>query len=126
MREVEELVQEAWRRIRPGLLAQPDELRRRLARQRTATLLRPPRAWCLAVRASDTRINLVNAIISPADAVDPHDLDHPGAINSRGWESGLESVRTFIPRQSLACPKMSHFCACVWDMLPTKPSPTGV
>jgi len=37
-------------------LADEAELARRLARRRNAGLGRPPRAWCMAVRASDTRI----------------------------------------------------------------------
>ncbi|MBC8108947.1 MAG: hypothetical protein H7Z14_20345 [Anaerolineae bacterium] len=34
-------------------------------------LLRPPRAWCLAVRAADTRINPFTACIAPEDAAYP-------------------------------------------------------
>src|SRR2546423_6903772 len=35
---------------------------------------RPPRAWCLAVRASDRRITAAHWVISPEHAMD---LDHP-------------------------------------------------
>jgi hypothetical protein len=31
---------------------------------------RPPRAWCVAVRAADSRITPMNAIIVPQHAVD--------------------------------------------------------
>jgi DNA-binding CsgD family transcriptional regulator len=41
-----------WERVK----GDEDELRARLARRRGAEMSRPPRAWCLAVRASDRRI----------------------------------------------------------------------
>jgi hypothetical protein len=56
-------------RVTAGLT--PDELGARLARRRKATLADPPRAWCLAVRASDTRITPMNAAIWPRHAVVP-------------------------------------------------------
>jgi DNA-binding NarL/FixJ family response regulator len=55
-------------------MADPHELARRLARRRSALLTRPPRAWCLAIRASDRRITPAHWIISPEHAMD---LDHP-------------------------------------------------
>ena len=56
MDDVELAIHDAWQRVRPILLADEAELARRLARRRNAGLGRPPRAWCMAVRASDTRI----------------------------------------------------------------------
>src|SRR5712691_3884344 len=53
-----------------------EELKARLARRRTALLQCPPRAWCLAVRASDHRINNQNAIIVPEQAANPYDGEH--------------------------------------------------
>jgi len=47
----------AWKRIGPTVESNPIELARRLARRRVGIMQRPPRAWCVAVRASDTRIN---------------------------------------------------------------------
>src|SRR5436190_24027758 len=38
---------------------------------------RPTRAWCLAVRASDTRINPVTALCAPQDAAYPHEFVAP-------------------------------------------------
>ncbi len=46
----------AWQRICPRLERDPQELARRLARQNSALITRPPRAWCLAIRATDTRL----------------------------------------------------------------------
>src|SRR5687767_3143982 len=78
MNGVELLIREAAGRVVP--LLGEDELRRRLGRRNRPALLRPPRAWCLAVRAADTRINAYNAAIVPEDAMDPHDRDHPGRV----------------------------------------------
>src|SRR5205814_1863277 len=47
---------------------------KRLARRRMAILNRPVRAWCLAIRASDTRITPAHWVIVPEHALD---LDHP-------------------------------------------------
>src|SRR5688500_6534786 len=63
----------AWRRVRDGLRGKPDEVRRRLKRGREVWKKRPPRAWCLAVRASDTRINPVTARCEPEWAAYPRE-----------------------------------------------------
>jgi hypothetical protein len=78
MGEIEQLLQSAWASIKPKLLADPDELRRRLARRNRPLLQRPPRTRCLAIRASDTRINPARAPIIPEDAVNSRDREHPG------------------------------------------------
>lgn len=60
---------EAWQLIQPMFEKNPDELAQRLSRRRQPSLQRPPRAWCLAVRASDTRINPATAAIVPEHAL---------------------------------------------------------
>src|SRR6202008_4833151 len=67
----------AWYAIFPRLKSEPTELARRLARRRSTLLSRPPRAWCLAIRASDTRINPATACIVPEDALDPNEPNYP-------------------------------------------------
>jgi len=47
----------AWHRVMEQCRSAPAEARRRWARTRKNTLQTPPRAWCLAVRAADTRID---------------------------------------------------------------------
>src|SRR6266550_1169037 len=66
MNDVARLVLEAWEKLGPKIMADPDQLARRLAR--------PRRAWCLAIRASDRRITPAHWIISPEHAMD---FDHP-------------------------------------------------
>src|SRR5436190_1791634 len=73
-RELERGIREAWLRLRGKILSDPDELRRRLARRRSKSLTRPPRAWCIAIRASDRRITPAHWVIFPEHALD---LDHP-------------------------------------------------
>ena len=55
MEHVETALHIAWQRVRPSL-DDPHVLAPRLARRRAAILTCPPRAWCLAIRASDRRI----------------------------------------------------------------------
>ena len=52
MNDVARLVLEAWQKLSPKIIADSDELNRRLARRRMKILTRPPRAWCLGIRAS--------------------------------------------------------------------------
>src|SRR5436190_2593027 len=72
MSELSQLLVDAWNEIWPKLKNDPDELARRLARRRTPALTRPLRAFCLAVRAADRRINPATARIVPEDAAYPH------------------------------------------------------
>src|SRR5690242_14316144 len=58
----------AWEGVKRKIKDDPAELTRRLARRRLKAMTRPPRAWCLAVRASDARIHSGNALIVPEDA----------------------------------------------------------
>src|SRR5439155_411453 len=74
MNDVARLVLEAWEKLGPKIMADPEELQRRLARRRSALLTRPQRAWCLCVRASDRRITPAHWVISPEHALD---LNHP-------------------------------------------------
>ncbi len=54
--DLEKSLEEAWARIGPMLKRNPDELAARKARRRMSFMQRPHRAWCLAVRANDTRL----------------------------------------------------------------------
>lgn len=56
MDDLDRALLDAWHRVLPRLQAEPAERLRRLARRRRPALMRPPRAWCLALRASDTRL----------------------------------------------------------------------
>ena len=83
MGHIEQLIREAARRVLPGLSA--EEIRERLRRRKTRAFRRPPRAWCVAVRASDTRINAHSsnsrqAAIVPQDAMDASCAEHPGKV----------------------------------------------
>src|SRR5687768_17567777 len=69
--EMTDLLIEAWWRVRETLRDKPDEVARRLRRGREMWRKRPPRAWCLAVRASDTRITPVTARCEPEEAAYP-------------------------------------------------------
>jgi hypothetical protein len=48
-----QLILDTWLRLKPEILSNPRELQKRLKRRESRTFSRPPRAWCLAVRASD-------------------------------------------------------------------------
>src|SRR5689334_11320204 len=70
------LILEAWERVHPKLLADPIERARRIARRRSAVLSSPPRAWCIAIRASDTRLPGW-ADCRPGHALRLNHPDHP-------------------------------------------------
>jgi hypothetical protein len=53
---VQDLIFAAWEKVWPTICDRPEEIAKRIGRRRQAVLARPPRAWCLAVRASDRRI----------------------------------------------------------------------
>lgn len=56
MTEIEEALWEAWKRVGPMLAENPPELARRVGRRSSTTLRDPVRAWCMTVRANDSRI----------------------------------------------------------------------
>src|SRR4051812_18885737 len=68
---------EAWEKISPRLKDDPRELQKRLTRRRKPLLSRPPRPWCLAIRASDLRITPAHWVITPSHAMDLDHEDHP-------------------------------------------------
>src|SRR5688572_23626459 len=65
MTDLERVMWEAWERVGPKLRRDADEVKARLARRRGRMYQRPLRAFCLAVRASDRRINGMRAGIVP-------------------------------------------------------------
>src|SRR5436190_21861271 len=72
--ELKRNIIDAWLKLRPQILSDPDQLHRRLARRRLKTLTQPPRAYCIAIRASDRRITPAHWVISPEPAMH---LKHP-------------------------------------------------
>src|SRR5262245_58713960 len=99
MDDIAKTLNQAWQRIAPKLDRDPDELRRRLARRRSALIDHPPRAWCLAIRATDTR--LASYICSPS---------HP----STHWPSHTEQIL-------LDSHALQGLCAPVWIEPPGQP-----
>src|SRR5882672_10064147 len=75
--ELERNIREAWLRLRKQILSDAQELARRLARRRKRSLTQPPRAWCIAIRASDRRITPAHWIITPEHAMELDHPDHP-------------------------------------------------
>ena len=65
MDDMDRALLEAFGEVWPRLKGDEDELRARLARRRSREMSRPPRAWCLAVRASDRRIEPYRMAIVP-------------------------------------------------------------
>src|SRR5687768_10292384 len=75
--DIVDAMSEAWDELLPVLKRDPGEVERRLARRRTALMLRPLRPYCLAVRAADKRIIPYYAAIVPEHAMDLDDPRHP-------------------------------------------------
>jgi DNA-binding NarL/FixJ family response regulator len=80
MLHFEQLIRDTWNRLEPQLFKDRAELARRMKRRDSRTFSRPPRAWCLAVRACDRRITERNGCVDPDYATDPHDPAHPGRV----------------------------------------------
>jgi hypothetical protein len=91
MAEIADLIAQAWKEVGPTLEKNPDELNARLARRRNGMMNRPPRAWCAALRASDTRITPLRAIIRPKDAMDA--ADGPRSLKTHTVTIDAELVR---------------------------------
>jgi DNA-binding CsgD family transcriptional regulator len=82
MDAIDQALQAAWRGLADDLRHQRlADLAQRLDRRRLAQLTRPPRAWCLCLRASDRRLDALDVIIDPPEAVharQPHVLHIKG------------------------------------------------
>ena len=78
MNDIESAISIAWNEISPKLLADPEELNRRLARRKLKCFARPLRAWCVAIRASDHRITPMDTVIVPRHALSLDAASHPG------------------------------------------------
>jgi len=68
-------VRDAWLRVGPQVMGGPGELARRRARLGSGALRRPPRAWCVVVRANDTRITPASAALVPSYGSEPDPVD---------------------------------------------------
>jgi hypothetical protein len=113
MDQLDTHLERAWAALSARCRSDRREAARRFRRTRGCLLRRPPRAWCLCLRASDTRISPFNAIIDiTADpryphplALEVHDADHalrlgtPHAITLDG-----ETIRDLTRPVSIAWP----------------------
>jgi hypothetical protein len=68
METLTKLVLDAFLAHWPKLKNDPTELAARLQRRQRAQLNRPPRAWCIALRAADTRLTPMHAITDDCHA----------------------------------------------------------
>jgi DNA-binding NarL/FixJ family response regulator len=84
---------ESWSRILPTLLATPELFHQRLSRRSLPTLTRPPRPWCLSLRASDRRI--------PDSALSPLPPDSPFILHHSEF-----SISSHPPHQITITPKL--------------------
>src|SRR5215211_3150658 len=94
MDEIQRALADAWRRVAPLLARDADARRRRLARRRSRLIESPPRAWCLAVRATDTRLDR-SCITRPRK-----DERHQVLLDSADLKKLCAPV--FLPRPGLA------------------------
>ena len=63
MDELDRNLMEAWGEVTAKLRGDRGLARKRWRRSKGRTLQRPPRAWCMAVRASDTRLQGWNTLM---------------------------------------------------------------
>jgi hypothetical protein len=120
-----EIIYDAWQTcVKPLIDKDPDELARRLARRRSKLMQRPPRAWCLAVRASDRRINPATAIIVPEDAAYPpstrgYELEvyreHEVTLDARLLRQLVRPI--FIPKPGIEQAELARMMGCSYSNL---------
>ena len=76
--QVARSIQEAWYRIEPWVMAEDGEMEKRIARRQEQEFRRPLRAFCVAIRANDHRVNDYHAEICPRHAISLEADAHPG------------------------------------------------
>jgi len=90
----------AWSRIKPLLDANPDERLRRLARRHTARLQRPPREWCIALRANDLRLTPLHVPMVP-DRAPARLLPHKVHLTAPVVRALTHPIDSGLPRAAL-------------------------
>ena len=83
MDEIDRNLLEAWNRISRRVRRDRLEALHRSRRRLMPVLTRPSRAWCLCIRASDTRINDYRCAIDPSRAIQQrleHDVVLSGSV----------------------------------------------
>ena len=87
----------------PRLEDEPALLSQRLQRRRTPTLTRPPRAWCIALRASDHRIASSAALVHPSSfSLHPGDPEeHTITLTTPLLKSLTASIHLTAPGETL-------------------------
>src|SRR5438046_2711016 len=106
--KIEQAIDHSWASLRREILSNPDELHRRLARRRSKSLTRPPRAWCIAIRASDRRITPAHWVITPEHAMDfnhplhPYEpIEHEVTIQTHAIRRYCHPVRIAFPGEEV-------------------------
>ena len=86
MDDIEKNILAAWEKVLPIVRRDSVERAKRLRRRGNAMMRKPPRAWCLAVRANDHRIDLVNAAInSLTPELGTFEHGHDGSTPAPGY-----------------------------------------
>src|SRR5438045_2848265 len=93
--ELERNIRDAWLRVRAHILSDPQELQRRLARRRMRSLTRPPRAWCICIRASDRRITPAHWVMVPEHAMELMHEEHPYEPIEHEVVIGTHAIRRY-------------------------------
>lgn len=97
MSELVRALREAWERVWPRLEREPAEAMKRWLRMRQALLRRPLRAWCLAVRASDTRIREYAGELYVDEGLEERAYRHPVLLTPEGLRRLCGPVRIDPP-----------------------------
>lgn len=97
MSELVRALREAWARVWPRLEREPGEAMKRWLRMRQALLRRPLRGWCLAVRASDTRIGEYAGELYVDEELEERAYRHPVLLTPEGLRLLCGPVRIDPP-----------------------------
>jgi hypothetical protein len=125
MDELDHNLLAAWQRVFEKCKRDPAEARRRWRRTLSPTLRRPPRAWCLCLRASDTRLNENIAAFAIEEDVEDR-LPHEMLITGDAVRAACAPVRIRWPGVTLyvAAQMLGHHRESLRHWLPFKPGRT--
>ncbi len=125
MNDLDRNLLDAWHRVMERCQSDSMEALRRWQRSRQNTILRPPRAWCLAIRAADTRIGEgVGAWVEPGGVEYPD--EHEVVLTGESVRALCAPVALDWPGISLreATAKLGRTRDAIRDWMPVRPGKT--
>lgn len=123
MDELEINIRTAWQHVREKLIRFPRLLRERRERVERHASAPPLRSWCVAVRASDTRLNETRACLLSSKDADQGE-SHTVLLPSKLVATLARPVRIMYPGASSATPGSTCVRSCSSAAAPARRVPS--